>query len=128
VSFSSTPVNQTVREGDKTTFHCTATGNPTPVITWQKDAKTVGSGETLTLTAKRNHSGHYLCSAENGLGVTINASADLDVQCKINYFPFPKMKQIDVGFDASVILSIIKFVIPLSKWLWICINYISAEL
>ena len=86
VSFTSTPVNQIVREGEETTFHCTATGNPTPVITWLKDEKTVASGETLTFTASRNYSGHYLCSAENGLGVKINASADLEVQCKIECF------------------------------------------
>ena len=83
MSFSSTPVDHTVRDGDETTFHCTATGNPTPVITWLKDGKTVGSGDTLTLTANRNHSGQYLCSAENGLEGTITAGADLDVQCKI---------------------------------------------
>ena len=83
MSFTSTPVDQTVREGDETTFHCTATGNPTPVITWLKDGKTVASGENLTLTANTNHSGQYLCWAENGLGVNISASFDLDVQCKI---------------------------------------------
>ena len=79
-------MDQTVREGDETTFHCTATGNPTPVITWLKDEKTVTSGETLTFTANRNYSGQYLCTAENGLGVNINASAGLEVQCKIKYF------------------------------------------
>lgn len=88
VSFISTPVDQTVRAGDETTFHCTATGNPTPVITWIKDGKTMTSGETLTFTASRDHSGQYLCSAENGLGVNINASAHLEVQCKIKNFPF----------------------------------------
>ena len=86
VSFTSTPVDQIVTEGEETTFHCTATGNPTPVITWLKDGKTVASGETLTFTAHRNYSGQYLCSAENGLGASINASADLEVQCKIKYF------------------------------------------
>lgn len=86
VSFTSTPVDQIVREGDETTFHCTATGNPTPVITWLKDGKTMASGETLIFTANKNYSGQYLCSAENGLGVKINASADLEVQCKIKYF------------------------------------------
>ena len=83
MSFTSTPVDQTVIEGDETTFHCNATGNPTPVITWLKDDETLASGENLTFTANRNHSGQYLCSAENGLGVTITAGADLEVQCKI---------------------------------------------
>ena len=42
----------------------------------------MGSGDTLSLETHRNKSGEYLCSAENGVGLVINASAYLDVQCK----------------------------------------------
>lgn len=64
------------------TFHCSATGNPSPVIVWLKGGEPVVSGETLALEADRNHSGQYWCSASNGVGVTVNASAHLDVQCE----------------------------------------------
>ena len=64
------------------TFHCTAPGNPTPKITWTKDGITVGLGERLSFEANRDHSGKYWCSAENGLDITVNASASLNVQCK----------------------------------------------
>ena len=64
------------------TFHCTATGNPTPKITWIKDGKTVDTGDKLTFNALRRHTGRYWCYAENGLEVTVNASAYLDVQCE----------------------------------------------
>ena len=81
-SFTETPVNQTVKEGDNTTFHCTANGNPVPNIKWIKDGMAVGTGDTLTFETNRNHSGKYWCTAENGLDVQINASTLLNVQCK----------------------------------------------
>ena len=69
-------------EKEQTTFTCSAAGNPAPNITWTKDGKTVGSGDTLSLETHRNQSGKYWCSAENGVGLAIRASAYLDVQCK----------------------------------------------
>ncbi len=42
----------------------------------------MGEGNTLSIKTNRNHSGEYWCLAENGLNSTVNASANLDVQCK----------------------------------------------
>jgi len=42
----------------------------------------VGKGDTLNLKANRSQSGKYWCSAENGLGISVNSSAYLDVQRK----------------------------------------------
>ena len=81
-SLVTTPVNQTIMEGTTATFHCTATGNPVPKITWTMNGKTVGSGKTLSFETNRNQSGKYWCSAKNGLDVIVNASANLDVLCK----------------------------------------------
>ena len=81
-SLTTRPSNLTLVEGDEATFLCSATGNPTPKMTWIKDGKTVGSGETLRFTANRNQSGKYWCLAENGFNSTANASAYLDVHCK----------------------------------------------
>ena len=69
-------------EKDQITFNCTATGNPVPNITWSKDGKTVGIGETLSFEARKNNSGVYWCSAENGIDKSINTRVFLDVQCK----------------------------------------------
>ena len=77
-----TPADQTVLESELATFHCNATGNPTPKIIWIKDGKPVGKGNTMSFKANRTHWGKYWCSAENGLNSTANASANLDVQCK----------------------------------------------
>ena len=80
-SFSNIPVNQTINEADTATFHCNATGNPTPKITWLKDGKTMATGDTLSFEANRTHSGKYVCSAENGLEKAISARAYLYVLC-----------------------------------------------
>ena len=81
-SLSTRPSDQTVLEGSNATFHCAADGNPAPEINWIKDGKIVATGKMLTFEAARNQSGNYWCSAENGLNSTVNASANLDVQCK----------------------------------------------
>ena len=46
----------------------------------------MAEGETLSFDTNRNQSGKYWCSADNGLSVVVNASANLDVQCKYNNF------------------------------------------
>ena len=80
-SFSRSPVDQTVREGEKVMLRCTAVGNPTPTITWTKDGKTVGTEDTLSFDATRNDSGEYQCSAGNGIS-DITTTVNLDVQCE----------------------------------------------
>lgn len=87
-SFVDVPLDQTVRENDETSFYCSATGNPTPTITWLLDGMTVASGKTFKFVANRTQSGQYWCSVENGLNVRINASAQLDVQCKLKNMVF----------------------------------------
>ena len=76
------PDDKIIIEGATVTFHCNATGNPAPNMTWTKDGKTITTGETLSFVTDRNQSGQYWCSADNGLNATVNASATLDVQCE----------------------------------------------
>lgn len=92
--FKSRPAHQSVQEGDETTFHCGAMGNPSPKIAWFKDGRSVGTGNTLSFLAFRNRSGEYWCSADNGLGLAINASVRLDVQIKPNLITTPKNQSI----------------------------------
>lgn len=81
-SLTTRPSDQTLIENQEVKFLCAAIGNPTPTITWIRDGNTLAEGETLSLKTNRSHSGKYWCSASNGLGAAVNASADLDVQCK----------------------------------------------
>ena len=84
--FTRRPTDHSVVEGHEAMFHCTASGNPSPIMTWLKDGKIVGTGEILKFLAFKNHTGKYWCSADNGLGSPINSSADLNVQCKYKTF------------------------------------------
>ena len=43
----------------------------------------MAEGDTLSIKTNRNDSGDYWCLAENGLNSTVNASANLNVQCKL---------------------------------------------
>lgn len=86
------PTNQTVTEGNTATFYCSASGIPSPAITWIKDERVVGRGEILTIETRKDHSGEYLCVADNGLSDTANASAYLDVQCKYETILWKKTK------------------------------------
>ena len=81
-SLTTFPTDQTIIEDAIAAFHCVATGNPKPKVTWIKDGVTVHTGNTLSLQAKRDLSGKYWCSADNGVFTAVNASAYLDVQCK----------------------------------------------
>ena len=81
-TLSTTPIDLTLPEKHIATFHCIALGNPVPKITWSKDGDTVGTGNTLRFEVQRKDSGKYLCTADNGLSTTVNASAYLNVLCK----------------------------------------------
>ena len=78
------PSDQTLTENKKVTLRCTAVGNPSPKITWLKDRVILAEEETLSFEVSRVQSGVYWCSADNGLSAAVNASAELNVQCKLN--------------------------------------------
>ena len=81
-SLTTRPTDQTAMEFSQVKFICNATGNPTPNITWTKDGKIVESGAIISFLTNRNDSGQYWCTADNGLDLSVNASANLEVQCK----------------------------------------------
>ena len=44
----------------------------------------MAEGDTLSFKTNKTQSGEYWCTAANGMKATVNASANLDVQCKYN--------------------------------------------
>jgi len=107
------PHNTSALEMEIATFYCSANGNPTPKITWSKDGKTVGQGETLNITVNRNDSGKYWCAADNGLREAVNASAYLDVQCKykIRFYAWQTYLKIIIIIMIIIIILIIIIII-----------------
>ena len=72
---------------------CVADGNPTPQVTWYKlnsslppGRYVVSSSALIVKDVRPEDDGVYRCRAENLLG-SINATAKLTVQCKIDFSP-----------------------------------------
>ena len=86
------PAGTTVNESQTAILKCVADGNPTPQVTWSKLNSSLPIGRHVTTSSalivkdvRPEDDGVYRCRAENLLG-SINATAKLTVQCKIDYF------------------------------------------
>ena len=68
----------TVRLGATATFTCSATGTPPPTIQWFVGTRSVGEGNTLTISdVKDSDSTTYTCIASNIAGPSESTSARL---------------------------------------------------
>ena len=98
--FVLTPSDAEVDAGSTFVWNCTATGQPTPVITWQVDGaellpgylehvSVLANNSLLIRGVKPEDAGHYQCHASNGVGVHV-VQAKLRVRGKkrfsISYF------------------------------------------
>jgi hemicentin len=77
-------------EGEFFTLNCTATGCPTPNVTWTKNGVTASlqSGSTYVLlhpfaSLTKEDTGTYQCAVNNGVGSPISKTIYLNVTCKI---------------------------------------------
>ena len=89
------PQNRTTTEGNSVTFSCEAIGNPSPSISWTKDASPLSNigdpritftelNRKLTITnVDRADGGEYRCVASNSLGHATSNPATLNVQCML---------------------------------------------
>ena len=86
-SFTRRPINQTANEGGRVTFYCSATGSPSPTVTWSKLGGIIPAdrqqepspGSLRIINLQPSDDGTYVCTAQNFLG-KITAHAFLRIQ------------------------------------------------
>ena len=100
--------DRVVCEGSLVTLSCNATGKPTPNITWRKveDNGTDGAalfpvveGKHLLNNIQRSANGTYRCTADNGVGVPVNRTVSVKVECKSSF-----LYSYDFNFHISMTL------------------------
>jgi len=73
-----TPEKSVVEEGQSVSFQCKVeAGSPTPKVVWKRMYQRLPGGEETIEDTKlsfrkvtRHHSGHYVCEADNGFGIS----------------------------------------------------------
>lgn len=98
------PESQTVEQGQTVMMHCSVTGEPQPVISWNKDGVTLQTEERFTILSNNslrivatqmNDSGAYKCIARNFEGKLV--SAELTVQVKGQWSSWSSWSQCSVS-------------------------------
>ena len=87
--------DQVACEGSLVTLSCNATGIPPPDITWTRveddgtDSEPLEtSGKYLLSNIQRSANGTYRCTAHNAVGVPVNRTVSVKVECKSSFFVF----------------------------------------
>ena len=76
--------NITVNESSAIDLTCEASGYPLPTITWKKDGRVLeSSNNTLHISSStRDHSGVYVCVADNDVKEAVAMETFVTVHCK----------------------------------------------
>ena len=90
---TSSPDRQTVTEGSNLDVYCYATGKPAPNITWTRVLENGTNSDVLfngsswrIVNIRRNFTGQYRCTADNGIGDPVNHTFPVNVLCKYTLY------------------------------------------
>ena len=90
---TSSPDRQTVTEGSNLDLNCLATGKPAPYITWTRVLENDTNSEVLfngsswrIVNIRRNFTGQYRCTADNGIGGPVNHTFTVNVFCEYTLY------------------------------------------
>ena len=90
---TSSPNGQTVTEGSNLDLYCYATGKPAPNITWTRvlgdgtNSKVLSVGSSWRIVnIRRNFTGQYRCTADNGIGGPVNHNFLVNVLCEYTLY------------------------------------------
>ena len=90
---TSSPDRQTVTESSNLDVYCYATGKPVPNITWTRvledgtNSKVLFHGNPWGIkNIRRNFTGQYRCTADNGIGNPVNHTFPVNVLCEYTLY------------------------------------------
>ena len=90
---TSSPDRQTVTAGSNLDVYCYATGKPAPNITWTRVLENGTNSEVLFIGSswrivniRRNFTGQYCCTADNGIGDPVNHTFPVNVLCEYTLY------------------------------------------
>ena len=90
---TSSPDRQTVTEGSNLDVNCYATGKPAPNITWTRVLENDTNSEVLfngsswrIVNIRRNFTGQYRCTADNGIGGPVYHTFTVNVFCEYTLY------------------------------------------
>ena len=90
---TSSPDRETVTEGSNLDVSCHATGKPFPNITWTRVLEDGTNSEVLfngsswhIVNIRRNFTGQYRCTADNGIGDPVNHTFPVNVHCEYTLY------------------------------------------
>uniref|UniRef100_A0A0K2SVD6 Ig-like domain-containing protein n=1 Tax=Lepeophtheirus salmonis TaxID=72036 RepID=A0A0K2SVD6_LEPSM len=116
-----------VKKGTTVSLTCHVTGNPEPVIKWEKLHERLPKGDirveerlssTLTLSdVTRHHAGVYKCIADNGVG---DSPVEQEIHLQVLYEPEAKPEQLQIhgGIGYQVELVCVVYAEPQADVLW----------
>ncbi|XP_054724333.1 cell adhesion molecule DSCAM-like [Uloborus diversus] len=125
VQWLSEPVDQEIKLGESVKFSCSAKGFPTPRIQWLKLSDNnrvniithsrikIEHGSLHLSDIKIDDSGVYVCSANNGVGETLEKEVLLSVIDAPEINPFHLSPKLKIGDIASLHCSVIRGQTPL---------------
>ncbi|KAM7442287.1 Hemicentin-1 [Porites harrisoni] len=111
--------NVTAVEGDNVTLRCNATGNPAPNITWNKkgNPEVLYQGETYSIAnIRRTAGGDYSCTAWNGVGKKVSASASVTVHYPPSISGLPPNTVIQEGKNVTLYCNVTGNPSPKITW------------
>ncbi|XP_043193030.1 Down syndrome cell adhesion molecule-like protein Dscam2 isoform X1 [Amphibalanus amphitrite] len=110
------------RQGTTASMACTASGNPTPTVTWTKKGGLLPGGKKKMEGAKvaidkveRAHMGTYMCTVDNGVGDAVVKTFRLEINSPPEIEAVTKVHT-GAGYEAQLICTVHGQPLPTVSW------------
>ena len=132
---TSSPNRLTVTEGSNLDLYCNTTGKPAPNITWTRvledgtNSKVLSVGSPWRIVnTRRNFTGQYRCTADNGIGSPVNHTFPVIVLCEYTLHFLLSLTLLSGLINVSQLYLELKFswqilIFFVQYWSWDSFNY-----